>query len=265
MAILRYVKDANQKQQNKKSATDHTVRSIRAVYETDKEIAKALLPKPLIPASKPEIFVQFSQVAMHLSKERTVKIGAATIGVFCQYKNTKGAYVLAMPMEGEGVVVKGREIFGEPKKIANIHFHMEGDSFHVACERHNITFLEIKGSLEEELPARKFQENFFCYKAQPDILRQGGFDGDVFLTQLDWDRDYSLVRKAKGEITLRDSPYDPLVDVPVKKLVHMEYAEGATKTSGKILEIVPGDWLAPFIHQRYDDKITGGLEVSCSI
>ena len=55
-----------------------------------------------------------------------------------------------------------------------------------------------------------------------------------------------------GEIILRESAHDPLVDIPIRKLLHMEFAEGASKTGGEVLRTVPGEWLAPFIGQRYD-------------
>jgi acetoacetate decarboxylase len=262
MARLRYVKNMSGSQAAAtKGVTHNTVRSIRAVYETDREVAAALLPKPLVPLDRPEIFIQFAHVAMHFSPTRTVTIGAMTAAVRCRHEDTVGGYVLVMSMEGENIVVKGRETFGEPKKIAKVDFNIEGDKFQVACTRHNIAFIELKGSIGASKGPKKFDEHFFCYKAQPAIARGDGFDGDVFLTQLDWKRDYTDVRTIDGEINLQDSAYDPLVYVPVRRIVSMEYAEGTTQTSGKILRIVPGEWLAPFIHQRYDDKHHSTLEL----
>ena len=55
---------------------------------------------------------------------------------------------------------------------------------------------------------------------------------------------------------LRDAG-DPLIDVPVKRLVRMELAEGGSRTRGEVLRSVPGEWLAPFLPQRYDDPQEG--------
>ena len=264
MAILRYVRDPLKAKStdNNNGKLQSTVRSIRAVYETDPAIAQALLPKPFTPIERPEIFVQFAHVKMHVSPERTIETGAATVAVRCLCEGTRGAYVIAMPMEGEFIVIKGRETYGEPKKIAKVDFDITDDQFRVAVNRHDIPFLEIKGKIGASKGPAKFEEHFFCHKAQPDILRGPGFDGDVFLTQLDWKRNYTDVREAQGEIILRESPWDPLIDVPVRKLVSVEYATGSTQTSGKILRTIPDEWLSPFIHQRYDDRITDGLEVN---
>ncbi len=264
MARLRYVKDASAKSAAGPASSKlrHSVRSIRALYETEPEIAAAVLPRPLEPAASPEVFVQFANVAMHFP-ERTVEIGAATVGVACSYEGRPGYYVLAMPMEGEFVVIGGREKYGEPKKIATTRFSLEGGHVNGQVMRHGVTFLELDGRVGEPSEGPKqFIEHFYCYKAlpscRPEASANGGFDGDVLLTLLTWERDYTSVRRIDdGRVILRESPHDPLVDVPVKRLVRMELAEGATKTGGEVLRSVPGEWLAPFLVQRYDEPQTG--------
>lgn len=263
MAQLRYVKDTKQPQNaGQAAALNNTVRSIRAVYETEPEIAKALLPKPLQVADKPEIFMQFAHVAMHVSPEQTIEIGAVTAGVRCTYEGRSGVYVLGMWMPGEFICIKGRERFGEPKKQAVVHFDVTGKHFDVSVERHGIPFIQIKGEINgESQGSQSFEEKFFCYKALPKISGEMGFDGTVFLTQLNWKRNYTNVTPATGEIIFTESPFDPMIDVPVKKLVSLEYAEGATQTSGEILQEVPGEWLNAFIHQRYDEPQEQGINI----
>lgn len=265
MARLRYVRKGSQSGSEASGAAQiqHTVKSLRALYETEPEIAKALLPRPLEPAPAPEIFVQFANVAMHLSEDRTVEIGAATVGVACSYDGRPGYYVLAMPMEGEFVVIGGREKYGEPKKIAETEFTVEKGTVNAKVTRHGVTFLELQGSLGAPSDdPKQFTEHFYCYKAlpaaAPDTSDNGGFDGEVLLTLLTWERDYtSLTRIENGQVILRESAHDPLIDVPVKRLIRMELGEGASRTSGEVLRTVPGEWLQPFLVQRYDDPHAG--------
>ena len=33
----------------------------------------------------------------------------------------------------------------------------------------------------------------------------------------------------------------------------MEFAERASSQRGEIIRTVPGEWIRPFVHQRYDD------------
>lgn len=268
MARLRYVKSPSVAPTATLAASGirHSVQSIRALYETEPAIARALLPRPLEAAPSPSIFVQFANIAMHLADDRVVKLGAATVGVACTHEGRAGYYVLAMPMEGEFVVIGGREKYGEPKKIATTAFTNEDGRVNAKVSRHGVTFLELDGELGAETTGPKqFTEYFYCFKAhpacRPESNANGGFDGEVLLTQLTWERNYSSVRAVEnGRIILRESAHDPLVDVPVKRLVRMEFAQGTTRTSGEVLRTVPGEWLAPFLGQRYDE-IQAGIEI----
>ena len=103
MAKLRYVKTLEQVAKAAESNPeflDSTVRSIRAVYETDPAIAEALVPKPL-EVEKPEIRVTFSHVAMHISPEFTFEIGSAIFGVAATYEGVAGTYLVTLPMTTE--------------------------------------------------------------------------------------------------------------------------------------------------------------------
>ena len=87
------------------------------------------------------------------------------------------------------------------------------------------------------------------------------FDGDVYLTRLDWKRNYTTRADMQGSIALAESPYDPLVDIPVRRIVSMEYVEGATVTSGRILRTVPGEWIADQWVGRFDDPLNLGADL----
>lgn len=268
MAKLRYVQDVDKLKATLEARASggglkNTVQTLRAFYETDPEIVAALLPKPLEPTGNPTILVQFSYVEMRPTPDKVVVSAAMTVGVEANYKGKIGWYVLAMPMGGEFVVISGRERFGEPKKIADVKFTKDGDRLHVSCTRNGITFVELSGTIGESLGPKKFKENLFCYKGMPHIDNNFGFDGDVFLTQLNWDRDWDIHNVVDGgAVTLHESPFDPLVDVPVRKLIKMEYSEGRSVTGGEILEKVPGEWLQPFWFGRYDENPTGGIEIA---
>jgi acetoacetate decarboxylase len=244
------------------AALNNTVRSIRATYETDPAVYAAMLPRPLTALDRPEIFVQLAHVAMHVSPERTIEIGALTMGVMCDYEGQRGAYCFHMAMEGESVVTSGRERFGEPKKIAVTSFEKNGDHVRATCSRHGITYMTIEGDIGASNDgARQFEEYLYCYKALQGIQDPGSFDGDVFLTRLDWKRNYTTRRDMTGTIAMAESAYDPLIDIPVERLVSMEYVEGATVTSGRLLRTVPGEWIADQWVGRFDDPANTGIEI----
>jgi acetoacetate decarboxylase len=264
MTQLRYVKSLEQVKRDAErnpEFLESTVRSLRVVYETAPPIAAALVPKPLQP-SRPEICVTFSHVAMHVTPEVTIEIGSAIFGVRASYDGVEGIWLITMPMTSEQAVIGGRETYGEPKKIAKIDFHKDGDRVAASVSRMGVTYLEAKGALAESLGPREFVEYGFCVKALASCEKTKGFDGEPLLVRLDWKQRHRVVNRVVGELVLRASPFDPVVDVPVRKLLRMEYEEGTSESNGRVLRPVPGEWLLPFLHQRYDDPRAQGIEVA---
>ena len=81
------------------------------------------------------------------------------------------------------------------------------------------------------------------------------------MVRLEWKHRHEKVERLEGEVVLRESPFDPVADLPVRRLVRLEYEEGTTESNGKVLRSVPGEWLLPFLHQRYDDPAAEGVEL----
>ncbi len=267
MARLRYVKNPEQIKlaaESNPEFLESTVTSVRCVYETDPNLARAVVPRPLVPADDPQMCVTFSQVAIHISPEFTLEIGSTIFGVRALHDGSEGLYLITMPMTTEQAVVPGRETYGEPKKIAAIDFTVEGDQVSSSVSRMGFTYLSVRGTLGETLPAREFSEYAWCFKALPSVEGgEGGtgFDGEPLLVRLEWKHHHREVRKVDGELTLGESPFDPVADLPVRRLVSMQYEVGRTESIGRVLRSVPGEWLLPFLHQRYDDPTHPGIEV----
>jgi acetoacetate decarboxylase len=194
---------------------------------------------------------------MHLRPGIDVTIGAAIFGVQAAYEGVEGLYLLTMPMTTEGAVVGGRETYGEPKKIADITFERNGDSVEAKVARQGITYLEIRASIGNELGPKDSTSYAYCFKAMPSCEPDRLFDNDPLLVRLEWHHEMKSVHDMEGaQIVLRDSPFDPVADLPVRQLVSIQYEEGSTRSTGRVLRSIPGEWLAPYIHQRYDDTVS---------
>jgi acetoacetate decarboxylase len=265
MSRLRYVKTPEQVKQAAESNPEFmesTVRSVRCVYETDPALVKAVIPRPLEPTGRPEVCVTFSHVAMHITPELTIEIGSTIFGVPALHGGDEGIYLITMPMTTEQAVVPGRETFGEPKKIADIAFDLDADRVSASVTRMGIAYLAVQGTLGEALPAREFTEYGWCFKAFPSCEKGAGFDQEPLLVRLEWKHRHREVRKVDGgQLTLTDSPFDPVADLPVRRLTRCEYEVGQTESNGRVLRSVPGEWLLPFLHQRYDDPTHPGVEI----
>ena len=265
MARLRWVKSLEQVKNDAERNPEFlssTVRSLRVVYETSPALAAAVIPKPLVPAARPEVCATFSHVAMHITPEYTLEIGSAVFGVRAVYESVPGIWLLTMPMTSEQAVIGGRETYGEPKKIAQIAFQRDANRVSAAVTRMGIAYLEGRGTLHEALGPRELVEHAYCVKALPACEKGKGIDGEPLLVRLEWKHRHTQVHRVEGELVLRESPFDPVADLPVRRILRMEYEEGTTQSNGTVLREIPGEWLLPVLHQRYDDPQNPGIEIA---
>jgi len=262
---LRYVKTLDQvkkAQEENPEFLKSTVRTIRTVYETDPAVAKAVVPKPLEPSARPEVHMHVSEITMHITPDFDMKIGSAIVGVTVDYDDGEGIYLLTMPMTSEQAVIGGRDTFGEPKKIADITLERAGDDLVAKVTRMGTTYIELHGRVGESKGAREIVDHAYCFKAMPSCDQGKALDADPLLVRLEWQHEHDSVNAVDGaEVILRESMFDPVVDLPVRRIVSMEFEEGRTKSNGSVLRSVPGDWLLPFLHQRYDDTSGDGIEL----
>lgn len=264
MSQLRWVKGPEElarARENNPEFLSSTVRSIRSVYETDPALVKAVIPQPLETGERPEVQLTLSQVSIHVSPELTIEIGSAIFGVTARYEGDEGLYLLTMPMTTEAAVVGGRETYGEPKKIADIAFHLEEPSIGGTVTRMGIPYMELRGRVLEETGAREFTEHAYCYKVNPSCEPDQTLDHDPLLVRLEWKHHQTRSARMEGEVILRESPFDPVADLPVRRLVRMEYEEGSTESNGRVLRSVPGEGFLPFLHGRYDEPGVQGIQV----
>ncbi len=116
-----------------------------------------------------------------------------------------------------------------------------------------MTYLSVSGTVGAALGAREFTEYGYCVKASPSCEKSARFDGDPLLVRLEWRHKHRARGEWTAALTLGESPFDPVADVPVAALVRCEYEEGGSQSNGKVLRAIPGEWLLPFLHGRYDD------------
>ena len=77
-------------------------------------------------------------------------------------------------------------------------------------------------------------------------------DQNPLLVRINMHRTQSVHTKLDGEIILRESPMDPVVDLPVKEMVSLVWEEGTSSSNASVVEEVDIMSYVPFMHSRYD-------------
>lgn len=222
--------------------------AVTVVWETDLDVIRAVLPPPL-EQSEPLARIRFATVDVGTG---IPVFGAGWFGVRARHGRVEGEYPLFMPMSTEQATVGGRETYGEPKKIGGVTIALDGDSLHARFERMGFPLAEVRGTLGApiDLPAKDKVDFYFKCSPSPDGK---GFDTEPALVHVRRHEEARDARAIEGTFSLFDSPLDPIADIPVGRIVSMEFAQVATTQEGEVVERVPADWLLPYVHQRYDD------------
>jgi acetoacetate decarboxylase len=251
MPPIRYAaRPPEQRRSREIEATRATIwsRALTVVFETDPDLVAAVLPRPLEP-SDATARLRVAVVDMGTGLQ---PFGAGWFGVRARHGEVEGEYALFMPMTTEQSTIGGRETFGEPKKIGAVTLQLDGTHVAGRIARMGSTVAELSGTLGPDAPGYERDKVDFYFKALPDPGGQG-LDGDPAFVYCRRHETARVVRSVSGECKLLEAPLDPVSDFPVQRIVTFEYAEITTTQNAEIVERVPAEWVAPFLHQRYDD------------
>ncbi len=260
MGRVRYARSLRDLEEARSQRADddaRTVRLLRCVYETDAEVIAAVVPRPLEATPQSEVEVSVAAVERGASGERF----AASVGVRVDYDGAAGNLPLAVIVDDEARVIAGRERFGEPRKRGDIAFEADADHVFATVARKGTTFLRASGRREADIAPREIRGCSYSFKAFPSSDAAKDFDHDPQLVRTEWRLQVAEVWRLEGGLELWESPFDPVADLPVRRLVSLDYTVGRFERTSRVLRPVPGDWLAPFLHQRDDAPETEGVDV----
>jgi acetoacetate decarboxylase len=252
MTPIRYAGRAVEQQRNREiEAVQSEIwsKAVTAVFETDPEVIRQVLPRPLEPAAEATARLRIATVDMGTGLK---PFGAGWFGVRARHGDREGEYALFMPMTTEQATIGGRETFGEPKKIGDVTLQLDGDRVSAYIERMGFRIAELGGTLGDELPDYEKDKVDFYFKFNP-APDGAGFDNDPALVYCHRAERSRNRRAVDAELKLLDSPLDPVADIPVRRVLSVEYAELSSRQTGEIVDRVPAEWVLPFVHQRYDD------------
>ncbi|MFD5796950.1 acetoacetate decarboxylase family protein [Streptomyces diastatochromogenes] len=221
-----------------------------AVWETDPDAVAAVLPPPLKPTGNPLVRVNISKVDLP-----GYPLGAGSFAVAATHGEVGGWYPLVMPMTHERALTGGREVFGEPKKLGEVTVEREDLSVRASLARHGIAFVEVRGAVSGELPLPDpSRKTDFYFKFLPAV-DGSGFDADPVLVHCVRHEKVRRLERITGDVVLRESPYDPVADLPVLRLREITIGEKTSDQRGRVVERVDAQALLPYVHQRYDDPL----------
>jgi len=234
-------------------------------WETKPEIIAKLLPLPLEP---PEYPMAMAFIANYPKTNFDVTYKESALFLRAVHNGEEGNYCLSMPVTNDMAMAGGREVFGFPKKIADIHIAKDNQFVTGWTERRGVCFMEVRANLTgkfnydvapEKLVGRASEGKTrkavsFLYKHFP-APEGGGFDYNPWLVRQETILKPKQIQLGTAEIILKPSDYDPWAEVEVVKMLGAIYTVGDNSMLGgkKVAEVDPLKF-APYAFLKWDMK-----------
>jgi acetoacetate decarboxylase len=230
-------------------------------WETKAEIVARLLPPPLEPAKTPLVA---AFIANYPRTNFGVSYLEGALLLRASYKGEEGSYILAMPVTDDMAMAGGREFYGYPKKIGNIHFSRSGERAEGWVERHGVRFFEVKANLTGKLNSEDAQDaltqalgsgaNAVVYNFKHFPAPEGGaFDYSPRLIREEVKMAPSTVQLGSADVILRPADRDPWSEVEVVRLLGAVNTVGNNSMlKGQVVAEVDPIAFAPYAFLKWD-------------
>lgn len=224
------------------------VRELTVYFETTAEAIRELLPPPLEPAPDPLGVVRFTEVG---NSNCMGSFNGGGVYLRARYQDVTGHYCVAAPRSTADAVIVGRDIFGEPTKLARVVFDTTNEHVWGHAERHAVRYLSARGRFDEDTAPGRDAFTSFQFKFLPRSDGTG-FDCAPRLLQVTSTLNATIASRGRGELVFRESPHDPLADIPVRQVVEAVYSEGQEYATAVVLCEADPEAFLPYAFARND-------------
>lgn len=225
-------------------------RMLGIMFASPAELTAPLLPPPLEQAELPGGLIF---IAEYPRTNLGPGYREAALFIRCRYQGEAGSYCLSMPITNEARMHNGRDIFGLPKRMADIHLERKGDQAWGWVERNGVRFVEIRTRLEGALPELPPMGPTFLFKAMPRIDLAPGFDGPVLLCSQKTEIVARSIDLGTGELILRPAADDPWADLGTPEILASFFlVSDNTMLPGKVLAEADAEAYLPHYFKMTD-------------
>jgi acetoacetate decarboxylase len=217
-------------------------------FATDESVIAEVLPPPLEPAAAPDVRAMVGRWQSNCVGD----FYGGAIYVAARHDGIDGEYVLAMFMDNDVPTIYGRDLFGEPKKIADSALLRRGDAFRGWVDRGGVRIIELQGEMSEDTGPTDGEGYNFNFKARPSADGHG-LEEDAILTRAKFDVHATASLQGAGSVVLRGTVHDPLDEIPVRSVTRATYLECDLIGKCEAVATTPADVFLPYHHGRQDD------------
>jgi len=231
-------------------------------FETRQEVMRRLLPPPLEPTQLP---IGGAFIANYPKTNFGISYQESALFLQAKFNGEEGAYCLAMPVTDDMALILGREVFGYPKKIANIQLNRDGNEMSGWTERRGVRFLEAEAKLTGKFNDPAAQQMLIEKRASnPDMVifnfkyfsspGRDGFDYNPRLIREVVEFRPTSMEMGEAELAFQPSVHDPWSDVEIVRVLGAVYTIGNnTMLPGSVVAEADPIEFAPYAFMKVDE------------
>jgi acetoacetate decarboxylase len=176
--------------------------------------------------------------------------GALYLGA--RFGDVEGAYALQMWMDTDHATLFGRDLYGEPKKIARPGIERAGSRATAFIERGGVRLIDIAVELQHEHAPSTVVRNALNVKARPAAGRDGLEEDAIVTCAANEDR-RTVHLDGPATLTLTGTELDPVDEIPIAEVLRGTYVEGDASATLRVLGTIPAEAFLPYAFGRNDD------------
>ena len=197
-------------------------RSINILFKTTRETLQALVPAPLVSNPNSLLFIYIAQCNV-VAPER-FRYMEAGIGVPVSFSDIAGQYAVYLYLDKAGAIVAGREIYGWPKKDAEISFTEDNEGISAQVVREGVMLIDTRLHRSDRIDPIPKQPRapWFNLKLIPSVKKNAPPDV-MHLTSTLMESKTQELYTGSATLKLGSSVSDPLGDIPILEILEGIY------------------------------------------
>lgn len=217
-------------------------------FLTESATVERLLPPPLAPAAAPVATVTVGRWQSNCLGDFT----GGALSLAARHDGVEGAYVVVIYMDSEPPLMFGREVFGEPKKLARTGLFRDADHVHGWVDRGGVRLFDLRANLHTDLGPADTERYTFNYKART-AASGVGLEEDAILTRTHFTTTARSRQEGTGTVVLGATVHDPLDEIEVVEVQRAIYAQDNSAARCEAVATVPAAEFLPYHHGRGDN------------
>lgn len=261
--------ELNTRREKIESADFGSAEMVNVFWETKMEIIENLLPPPLKP---PKLPIAHGFIANYPETNFGLPYRESALFLRATFDDVEGNYCLAMHLDGPGkdvAMAAGRELFGFPKKLANIQFNKEEDKFNGVTERLGTPTMELQVDFnnkfnDKEMPKIMVEIGMVPGKMKnPNTVNYNykhfpapefnGFDYKPRLVRQDTVMRPKIMKIGEADLKLNSSIHDPWGEIEIVRVLGAIFSTGNNSMlEGKVLAEVDPEEFQSYAFLKWD-------------